>query len=63
MVELKTRESLLSALKWATAHPPTPEELGKQRESFIMGSLKESSGVTRSRIREVLARQEGKKVP
>jgi hypothetical protein len=62
MVELKTRESLLSALKRAATRPLTAEEVEKQRVSFIVGSLKESSGVTRARIREVLAQQEGKNV-
>src|SRR5215831_2846946 len=38
VVELKTRESLLSALKRAAARPLTEEELEKQRVSFIVGS-------------------------
>jgi hypothetical protein len=62
MIELKTQESLLRALKQAAARRLTAEELEKQRVSFIVGSLKESSAVTRARIREVLAQQEGKNV-
>jgi hypothetical protein len=62
MVELKTQESLLRALKRAAARRLTAEELEKQRVSFIVGSLKENSAVTRARIREVLAQQEGKNV-
>ena len=61
MTELKTKESLLSALRQASKHVPTPEELRRQRVSFIMGSLKESSGVTRAKIQEVLEEQEGRK--
>lgn len=61
MTELKTSELLLAALKEASKRGLTAEELNKQRISFIMGSLKESSTVTRSRIQEVLAEQEGKK--
>jgi|SRR5579864_22101 len=59
MTELKTSESLLATLQKASKRVLTAEELKKQRVSFIMGSLKESSTVTRARIQEVLARQEG----
>lgn len=62
MMELKTKETLLSALRQASMRTPTAEELRKQRVSFIMGSLKESSGVTRARVEEVLAEHEGRKV-
>jgi hypothetical protein len=61
MTELRTRESLLSALKLAASRRPTAEELQKQRISFIMGSINDKSTVTRARISEVLAAQEGKK--
>jgi hypothetical protein len=61
MTELKTSELLLAALEEASKRELTAEELNKQRVSFIMGSLKESSTVTRSRFEEVLAEQEGKK--
>jgi hypothetical protein len=57
----KTSESLLATLQKASKRVLTAEELKKQRVSFIMGSLKESSTVTRARIQEVLARQEGNK--
>jgi hypothetical protein len=61
MTELKTNESLLAALRRASTRTPTAEEVEKQRISFIMGSVKKSSGVTRARIQEVLAQQEGKR--
>jgi len=59
MTELKTQESLLSALRRASSHTPTAEEMKRQRVSFIMGALKAGSDVTRDRIEEVLAEQEG----
>jgi hypothetical protein len=58
---LKTERSLLGALHRASTRTPTAEELRKQRVSFIMGSLKESSGVTRARVEQVLSEQEGRK--
>lgn len=61
MTELKTEESLLHALQQASGHTPNSEELRRQRVSFIMGSVTESSGVTRARVEEVLAAQEGRK--
>ncbi len=61
MNDLETKESLLSALRAATTRAPTAEELDKQRVSFIIGTLKESSGVTRSKVQEVLDKQEGKR--
>jgi hypothetical protein len=57
----KTSEALLKALQEATTHPLGPEELEQQRVSFILGSLSEKSDVTRARVEEVLAEQEGKK--
>ena len=63
MTELKTAKSLLTALKRASQRASTWEELDKQRVSFIMGSLKKDSEVTRARVREVLAAQEGRKEP
>jgi hypothetical protein len=61
MTELKTKESLLSALRAATTRAPTADEINRQRVSFIIGTLKETSGVTRSKVQEVLDKQEGKK--
>lgn len=61
MAELKTKESLLTALKQASERPLSADELRKQRVSFIMGSLKESSTVTRSQVEAELARMEGRR--
>lgn len=61
MEQLKTRESLLSALRQASVRTPTAEELQKQRISFIMGSLNSESSVTRAQVEEVLAEHEGRK--
>lgn len=60
-MDIKTNESLLAALRQASSHTPTADELKEQRVSFIMGTLKEESGVTRAKIEAVLAEQEGRK--
>ena len=49
MTELKTREELLSALRRASTRELSAQELHNQRVSFVMGSLKEESGITRAR--------------
>lgn len=41
--------------------PQTAEEIEKQRVSFIMGMLKEDSTVTRAKVSQVLAAQQGRK--
>ena len=61
MNKLKTDKVLLKALRKSSTRAPTAKELHDQRVSFIMGSLKEPSNVTRSRVEQVLAQQEGKK--
>jgi hypothetical protein len=61
MADLKTDEGLLRALKVASSRKPTAAELHRQRVSFIMGIVKDTSGITRARVAEVLAGQEGKK--
>ena len=60
--DLKTDPILLAALQASLAQPQTPEEVEQQRLSFVMGSLKSSNGITRARVREILALQEGRKV-
>jgi hypothetical protein len=59
MTDLKTQEALLGALREASARAVTPEELHAQRVSFIMGSVKAESGITREQVQRVLAKQEG----
>jgi hypothetical protein len=61
VTELKTPQSLLDALRKAAEQSQSEDDVKQQRVSFIMGSLSESSDVTHARVREVLARQEGKK--
>lgn len=63
MPELETAKALLDALRQASSHNPTAEELQRQRVSFIMGSLKPNSSVTRDRVQKVLEQQEGRKGP
>ena len=58
-MEIKTDEKLLQALKRAAGHKPTAAELKEQRVSFIFGSMKNSSNVTRSRIAELLKEHDG----
>lgn len=59
MDDLKTDSQLLTALEAASKRRTSMEELKHQRVSFIMGILKDNSGVTKSRIQNVLAQQEG----
>lgn len=61
MLELKTRDSLLQALRQAAQHPLTADEVRQQRVSFIMSTLKEGSSVTRARVEQILDAQEGRK--
>lgn len=60
MTNLKTKESTLRALQKASSRQPSEDELRKQRVSFIMGTLKSASAVTRAKVEEVLAKQEGR---
>ena len=57
MTELKTSQALLQALKHAT-RPLSPEERHRQRVSFILGSLKPDSTISREQVESILARQE-----
>lgn len=59
MDALTTKASLLSALTEAARTKPSADELQKQRISFIMSAVKENDDMTESRIKEVLAEQEG----
>jgi hypothetical protein len=59
LMELKTSSALINALKVASSKKQTAEEIRAQRVSFIYGSIDEKSGVTRSRIQEILTAQQG----
>ena len=61
MTSLHTDDALLRKLKAAASRSLSAEELRNQRISFIMGTLKDSSPVTRAKVTEVLAEREGKK--
>lgn len=61
VLNLSTEESLLDALKKASERKPTAEELMSQRVSFIFGSVGNTSGITRSQIKDVLMMQTGSK--
>jgi hypothetical protein len=61
MTSLKTKESTLQALAQASRHPPSANEIRKQRVSFIMGSLDKESAVTRAKVEKSLDDQEGTK--
>ncbi|MGA2493734.1 MAG: hypothetical protein ABSF67_12375 [Roseiarcus sp.] len=61
MTKLKTDPGLLQKLMAAASHDLTTEQLRKQRVSFIMGSLKRESPITRDKIQKVLAAHEGDK--
>ena len=54
VVELTTDESLLEALKRTASHKPTQEERQQQQVSFIYGSMKDESGITKEQVRRAL---------
>lgn len=58
--EIKTGNALLKALKSAASGKLTYEELFEQRVSFVYGSLKPSSSITKDKVREIIKEQEGK---
>jgi hypothetical protein len=55
---LKTSPDLLRRLANA-AHKPSATEILEQRVSFVFGSIKANSGVTRERVRQVILEQDG----
>jgi hypothetical protein len=57
--DIKTDKSLLLALEAAARRRSSAEEVQNQRISFIMGAVRQSEHVTKSRIRAVLADQNG----
>ncbi len=56
---LRTDNALLDALRNAASRKQTAGEIQEQRVSFVFGSLDKDSGVTKDRIRQVIAEQEG----
>lgn len=63
MSDVKTRASLLEALRQAAERPMTADEIARQRVSFVMGALGDKSNLTRARVQEILAQQDGVEVP
>lgn len=61
MTNLTTDPKLIEALREAAQRGLTYEELRKQRVSFIMASVEDSSGVSREQVEEILDRHEGRK--
>jgi hypothetical protein len=61
MADLKTDETLLKTLRAAAGKQMTAAEVREQRISFILGTLKKDSGVTRERVEQVLAVQRGER--
>lgn len=60
ITELKSDAALLEALRRAASRKLTQGELQRQKVSFILGSVKETSGITRERIERELAQQDGR---
>jgi hypothetical protein len=59
MGNLMTSQELLDKLQSAAKSAVSAEQVRKQRVSFIMGALKDTSNVTRERVSEILAKQDG----
>ena len=59
MGDLKTDPKLLRSLAAAVKRELTPDQLLRQKISFIMGSLSEDSTITRAKIEKALRKSEG----
>ncbi|RON55977.1 hypothetical protein [Pseudomonas frederiksbergensis] len=58
-LDLNTSPDLLLALKGASQHKQTAEEVLEQRVSFVYGSVGSKNGVTREQVRKLILEQEG----
>ncbi len=56
MLEIRTDESLLQALKAAAETPLSPEEAKEQELSFIVGCVGKGGNVNKADVRQVLER-------
>jgi hypothetical protein len=54
VVELKTDGELLRSLREAAQRKPTAEEALEQRVSFVYGSMKTDSQITRDQVRKLI---------
>ncbi len=61
MTGLHTNANLLKKLQASASTDLTAEELRKQRVSYVMGILKDTSTVTREQVKSMLEHQEGSK--
>jgi hypothetical protein len=59
LINLQTDSRLLKALEEASLKKLTHAEILAQRISFVFGSMKSDSTVTRDRVKEVIVQQEG----
>jgi glutamine synthetase adenylyltransferase len=59
MTELRTDEKLLAAIQQSATLSLPPDQIERQRLSFVMGAMPMDSEMTREDIREVLKRQRG----
>lgn len=59
MTGIHTDPTLLDALKQAAGKKLTAEQLRRQKVSFIMGSLKQDSTITREFVESQLKQSEG----
>lgn len=60
MTELRTSEALLKALEESSPRHPLPDQLERQRLSFVMGSLDDDNDMTREEVQSVLEKQDGR---
>jgi hypothetical protein len=58
-LDLQTSPELLSKLRNAADGAQSATEIFEQRVSFVLGSMKEGSGVTREQVRKVILDQAG----
>lgn len=56
---LRTEPKTLAALRKAAETKTSPDELYKQRISFVYGNVNSDSGITRAKIESVLHSQIG----
>jgi SpoU rRNA methylase family enzyme len=54
VLQMKTDQALLKKLGAVSTHKLTPQEMLEQRVSFVYGSLKPESSMTRERVRQML---------
>ena len=58
-LDLQTSPELLNKLRNYAAAEQSATEIFEQRVSFVLGSMKEGSGVTREQVRKVISEQAG----